>query len=134
MLKDRQAVAVKVGWCGVTYYYGLGFVIATRWFLWIKLGSLREFWTVDDAMHLGYRSFHNLFQIFCIYVVESLLTFQYYSCMWLNAGTLPLSFLYLFLFRFGKVNFLPYSFILDMLDLSCFLCWAYDISVIWFFQ
>jgi predicted unusual protein kinase regulating ubiquinone biosynthesis (AarF/ABC1/UbiB family) len=30
MLKDRKAVAVKVGWCGVTYYYGLGFVIATR--------------------------------------------------------------------------------------------------------
>jgi hypothetical protein len=26
MLKDRQAVAVKVGWCGVTYYYGPGFV------------------------------------------------------------------------------------------------------------
>jgi len=85
MLKDRQAVAVKVGRCGVS------FIIATRWFLWIKLGSLREFWTVDDAMHLGYRSFHNLFQILCIYVCW---IFAYlpilYSCMWLNAGILPL--------------------------------------------
>lgn len=57
----------------------------------------------------------------CIHLVGSLLTVQnIVACDCECWGSSPLPFLYMFFFTFGKVNFLPYSFILDKLYLASY--------------